>query len=30
VVAKINMVGNYTTSSFKLGMDSSGHHRPAA
>ena len=25
VVAKINMVGNYTTSSFKLGADSSGH-----
>jgi hypothetical protein len=25
VVAKIAMVGNYTTSSFKLGADSSGH-----
>ena len=25
VVAKITMVGNYTTSSFKLGADSSGH-----
>ncbi len=25
VVAKINMVGNYTTSSFVLGADSSGH-----
>jgi hypothetical protein len=25
VVAKINMVGKYTTSSFKLGADSSGH-----
>jgi hypothetical protein len=24
VVAKINMVGNYTTSSFKLGADSGG------
>lgn len=25
VVAEINMVGNYTTSSFKLGADSNGH-----
>ena len=25
VVAKINMVGNYTTASFKLGADSNGH-----
>jgi hypothetical protein len=25
VVARINMVGNYTTSSFKLGADSGGH-----